>query len=128
MNKSPNLFSYDRYGRRLNVFGIRRSGRPSSWETTTIHRSPSGTQSGSPSTTSSLSPFPYSGPVPRDSSHARLQKEGRLLFDGRWWLHPKFRYNTATFVPQQLTPKELGEITVWANKEFYSAFDLLKVV
>jgi radical SAM superfamily enzyme YgiQ (UPF0313 family) len=59
-------------------------------------------------------------PYPGTDLYARLAAEGRLLFEGRWWLHPDFRYNTATFLPKQLSPRELADLTVWANREFYS--------
>lgn len=60
-------------------------------------------------------------PYPGTPFYSELQRAGRLLYGGTWWLDPEFRYNTATFVPKQMSPAELGEITVWANKEFYSA-------
>ena len=60
-------------------------------------------------------------PYPGTQLYAELQRSGRLLFGGTWWLHPEFRYNTSTFIPRQMTAQELGEITVWANKAFYSA-------
>lgn len=59
-------------------------------------------------------------PYPGTALYEELENAGRLLFGGKWWLHPNFRYNTATFLPRQMTPQELGEITVWANREFYS--------
>jgi radical SAM superfamily enzyme YgiQ (UPF0313 family) len=58
-------------------------------------------------------------PYPGTDVYARLAAEGRLLFGGQWWLHPDFRYNTATFLPKQLSPRELADLTVWANREFY---------
>ena len=41
--------------------------------------------------------------------YARLQSEGRLLYDGKWWLHPEYRFNHAAFVPRNMTPDELTE-------------------
>ena len=73
----------------------------------------------------SLAFFHILVPYPGTALYTRLQKEDRLLFDGKWWLHPEFRYNTATFVPRLFAPEELGRITVWANKEFYSARSIL---
>jgi radical SAM superfamily enzyme YgiQ (UPF0313 family) len=48
-------------------------------------------------------------PYPGTPLHARLQREGRLLWDGRWWLHPEYRFNHAAFVPRGMTPDELTE-------------------
>jgi hypothetical protein len=39
----------------------------------------------------------------------RLAAEGRLLYGGRWWLHPEYRFNHAAFVPRHMTPDELTE-------------------
>ena len=41
--------------------------------------------------------------------YARLEREGRLLYDGKWWLHPEYRFNHAAFVPKNMTPEELTE-------------------
>ncbi len=59
-------------------------------------------------------------PYPGTALYSDLAKAGRLLFGGRWWLHPDFHYNTATFVPRLLTPEQLGEAAVRANRQFYS--------
>ncbi len=64
-------------------------------------------------------------PYPGTPLYERFQSAGRLLYGGQWWVHPDFHYNTATFVPKQMTPAELGKITVWANREFYSARSIL---
>jgi radical SAM superfamily enzyme YgiQ (UPF0313 family) len=60
-------------------------------------------------------------PYPGTQLYKELQLAGRLLYGGTWWLDPSYRYNTATFVPKQMTPAQLGELGVRANKEFYSA-------
>lgn len=46
-------------------------------------------------------------PYPRTPLYARLAREGRLLWDGKWWLHPEYRFNHAAFVPKHFTPDEL---------------------
>jgi radical SAM superfamily enzyme YgiQ (UPF0313 family) len=46
-------------------------------------------------------------PYPATPLHARLEREGRLLWDGKWWLHPEYRFNHAAFVPAKMTPEEL---------------------
>lgn len=58
-------------------------------------------------------------PYPGTALHARLGSEGRLLFGGRWWLHPAYRYSAATFVPRRMAPDELSALCAWANREFY---------
>ena len=51
-------------------------------------------------------------PYPGTPLYARLLEEGRLLYDGRWWLHPDYRFNGAAFRPARMTADELTE-TAW---------------
>lgn len=46
-------------------------------------------------------------PYPSTPLYERLDAEGRLLYDGRWWLHPDYRFNHAAFVPATMTAAEL---------------------
>lgn len=46
-------------------------------------------------------------PYPGTPLFAQLAAEGRLLYDGRWWLHPDYRFNHAAFVPAQMSAAEL---------------------
>lgn len=46
-------------------------------------------------------------PYPNTPFYTRLQREGRLLYDGRWWLHPSYRFNHAAFTPRAMTPEQL---------------------
>jgi radical SAM superfamily enzyme YgiQ (UPF0313 family) len=48
-------------------------------------------------------------PYPGTPLYARLAAEGRLLFDGRWWLHPDYRFNHAAFRPARMTPDQLTD-------------------
>lgn len=48
-------------------------------------------------------------PYPGTPLYDRLEREGRLLWDGQWWLHPEYRYNHAAFVPANMSPDELTE-------------------
>jgi radical SAM superfamily enzyme YgiQ (UPF0313 family) len=48
-------------------------------------------------------------PYPGTPLYQRLQAENRLLYDGRWWLHPEYRFNHAAFVPRNMSPDELTE-------------------
>lgn len=48
-------------------------------------------------------------PYPNTPFYTRLQHEGRLLWDGKWWLHPEYRFNHAAFIPKNMTPDELTE-------------------
>ena len=46
-------------------------------------------------------------PYPATPLYDQLAADGRLLYDGRWWLHPDYRFNHAAFVPATMTPDEL---------------------
>jgi len=47
-----------------------------------------------------------------------LSREGRHLYDGKWWLHPQYRFNAASFVPKLMSPDRLTELCYEARKEF----------
>ncbi len=59
-------------------------------------------------------------PYPGTEIYNQFKKEDRLLYDGHWWNHPDYRYNQATFKPKLMSPEQLSEATVKANKDFYS--------
>ncbi|MFH1185014.1 MAG: radical SAM protein [Chloroflexota bacterium] len=59
-------------------------------------------------------------PYPSTSLYKRLEAEGRLLYDGRWWLHPDYRFNHAAFRPTQMTPDELTE-AAWECRQRWSS-------
>lgn len=48
-------------------------------------------------------------PYPNTPLYTRLEGEGRLLWDGQWWLHPEYRFNHAAFVPRGMSPDELTQ-------------------
>ena len=49
-------------------------------------------------------------PYPGTPLYDRLAREGRHLYDGQWWLHPKYRFNSASFIPARMTP----DVPSWA--------------
>lgn len=51
-------------------------------------------------------------PYPGTPLYSRLETENRLLWGGRWWVNPDYRFNHAAFKPKKMTPDELTE-TVW---------------
>jgi radical SAM superfamily enzyme YgiQ (UPF0313 family) len=57
-------------------------------------------------------------PYPNTPFYDRLKREGRLLYDGQWWLNPQYRFNAASYVPAQMTPDELTEVCHEARSEF----------
>ena len=67
-----------------------------------------------------LSFFHVLMPYPGTKIYEQFKTEGRLLYDQKWWNHPDYRYNHATFRPKLMTPEELTEATIKANKDFYN--------
>jgi radical SAM superfamily enzyme YgiQ (UPF0313 family) len=59
-------------------------------------------------------------PYPGTALYARLAEEGRLLYDGRWWLHPDYRFNHAAFRPARMTADELTEVG-WRCRQRWSS-------
>jgi radical SAM superfamily enzyme YgiQ (UPF0313 family) len=65
-------------------------------------------------------------PYPRTPLYESLRAEGRLLFDGKWWLHPDYRFNHAAFQPKQMSPDELTEACFQARRRFNSVGSILR--
>lgn len=59
-------------------------------------------------------------PYPRTPLYARLAEEGRLLYDGRWWLHPDYRFNHAAYRPARMSADQLTE-AAWAARRRWSS-------
>ena len=59
-------------------------------------------------------------PYPGTHFYDRLAAENRLLYDGKWWLHPDYRFNHAAFIPKNMTPDELTEAT-WRCRERWNS-------
>ncbi len=57
-------------------------------------------------------------PYPNTPLYDRLARENRHLYDGKWWLHPQYRFNAASFVPARMTPDELTDVCNEARREF----------
>jgi radical SAM superfamily enzyme YgiQ (UPF0313 family) len=71
--------------------------------------------------------FPFAAfnilvPYPGTPLYQRLAEEGRLLYDGKWWLHPEYRFNYAPFQPKNMTADELTE-ACWQCRSTYNRWD-----
>lgn len=64
-------------------------------------------------------------PYPNTPLYHNLQKEGRLLYEGKWWLHPEYRFNQAAFMPQNMTPDELTDACHAARQKINSLYSLM---
>lgn len=65
-------------------------------------------------------------PYPNTPLYQRLKAEGRLLYDGKWWLHPEYRFNYAAFQPKLMSPEELTEATYRARSSFNSFGSIIR--
>lgn len=57
-------------------------------------------------------------PYPGTPLYAQLKAEDRLLYDGKWWLHPEYRFNHAAFKPKNMTAQELTEVAFDVRSKF----------
>jgi radical SAM superfamily enzyme YgiQ (UPF0313 family) len=65
-------------------------------------------------------------PYPGTPLHERLGAEGRLLYDGKWWLHPDYRFNHAAFVPSRMSPDELTAAGLECRERWNRAGSILR--
>lgn len=65
-------------------------------------------------------------PYPGTPFYERLKAEGRLLYDGAWWLHPDYRFNHASFVPALMTPDALTATAFSIRKKWNSPLSITK--
>jgi radical SAM superfamily enzyme YgiQ (UPF0313 family) len=64
-------------------------------------------------------------PYPNTPLYRQLEQEKRLLYDGKWWLHPEYRFNEAAFIPKMMTPDELTDVCHLARTKFNSIPSIL---
>ena len=65
-------------------------------------------------------------PYPNTPLYEKMEREGRLLYDGKWWLHEDYRFNYASIVPKNMTADELTEISFDCRKRFNSLTSIVK--
>lgn len=59
-------------------------------------------------------------PYPNTPLYAKLEQEGRLLYQGNWWLHEDYRFNYAAILPKNMTPEELTAVSFDCRRRFNS--------
>lgn len=59
-------------------------------------------------------------PYPNTPLYAKMEQEGRLLYNGKWWLHEDYRFNYASIVPKNMTPEELTAVSFDCRRRFNS--------
>jgi len=65
-------------------------------------------------------------PYPNTPLYRRLQAQGRLLYDEKWWLHSDYQFNHAAFIPNRMTPEDLTAACFKARTEFNSVGSIVR--
>ncbi len=65
-------------------------------------------------------------PYPATPLYEKMKEEGRLLYDGRWWLHEDYRFNHASYLPKNMTPQQLTETSFGCRAQFNSKGSIFK--
>ncbi len=66
-----------------------------------------------------IAAFNHLTPFPGTPLYARLQREGRLLYE-KWWLDDRYSYNRIPFQPRGMSPEALQSNCLAARRKFYS--------
>lgn len=72
-----------------------------------------------------IAAFNHLTPFPGTPLYARLQAEGRLLYE-RWWLDDRYSYNRIPFQPRGMSPEILQQRCLAARRDFYSWPSILR--
>lgn len=123
MGKAPNLVNFDRYSRAVATL---RDHHLQTWAAFALGydydtiESILETCEWGISNRFTFAAFNVLMPYPSTPFYERLRAEGRLLYDGTWWLHPDYRFNNAAFRPARMTATELTEVA-WACRQRWSS-------
>jgi radical SAM superfamily enzyme YgiQ (UPF0313 family) len=66
-----------------------------------------------------IAAFNHLTPFPGTPLYARLQSEGRLLYEA-WWLDERYSYNRVPFRPEGMSAEEVEKGCLEARRAFYS--------
>ena len=119
--KSPNIGQFTNYEREIRV--LREHGMQT-WAAFTLgydndtYESIIATMDFALENRFTFAAFNILMPYPNTALYHKLEQQGRLLFDGKWWLHPEYRFNQAAFTPIKLSADKLTEACHEARKKF----------
>jgi radical SAM superfamily enzyme YgiQ (UPF0313 family) len=65
-------------------------------------------------------------PYPGTPLYARMEAEGRLLYDGKWWLHDDYRFGMPGFRPRNCSPDELAQACLDARRRHSSVSSIFR--
>jgi radical SAM superfamily enzyme YgiQ (UPF0313 family) len=123
MRKGTNLTGFDRYASAVEVI---RSHRLQTWAAFLLGydhetaESVRATCDWAIANKFAFAAFNILMPYPGTALYERLRAQGRLLYDGKWWLHPEYRFNHAAFTPARMTADQLTE-AAWACRQRWSS-------
>jgi radical SAM superfamily enzyme YgiQ (UPF0313 family) len=129
MRKTPNLSGFDQYHAQLKV--IHNYGLPI-WATFTLGHefdtleTIERTLEFSMKHKFALADYNVLTPYPNTPLYHRLAREKRLLYGGKWWLHPDFRFGHAAFRPRNMSADELTQGCFDAYKKFYGLDSIIR--
>ncbi|KDR96620.1 Radical SAM superfamily enzyme YgiQ, UPF0313 family [Peptoclostridium litorale DSM 5388] len=129
MNKTPNLNLFDGYDRQLKIL---RDHGLQLWAAFTLGHdfdtldSIKRTLEFAVNNKFCFAAFNILMPYPQTPLYEKLKEENRLLYDGKWWLHPEYRFNYAAYEPKNMSADELTEACFEARKIFNSPASIIK--
>jgi len=121
MNKTPNIINFDGYERQIKA--IHRH-HMNIWAAFTL-----GHEFETPATIRAtyrfavrhafaFSAFNILTPYPSTPLYNTLAEQDRLLYNGKWWLHPDYCFNYAVFRPALMSPGRLTSLGWEARRRF----------
>lgn len=129
MNKSPNLGGFDHYRTAVRIL---RDHGLHCWAAFTLGHDHDNEDSIRQTLDFALehrfafAAFNILMPYPGTPLYRDLAGQGRLLHNGKWWLHPQYRFNHAAFRPAGMTPDALTDACHAARTEFNSIAGILR--
>ena len=123
LNKKTNLYEFDEYKQAIEIL---RKYNFQTWASFMLGsdqdtiESIKGTVEFAIRSKFTLAFFHLLSPYPSTKIYEQFKSENRLLYDEKWWLHRDYKYNKAAFIPNHMTPDELSQAVVWANRHFYN--------
>ena len=119
--KSPNIGQFTNYQREIQV--LREYGMQT-WAAFTLgydhdtYESIMATMEFALKNRFTFAAFNILMPYPNTPLYRKLEQQCRLLFDGKWWLHPEYRFNQAAYTPVEMSADQLTEACHEARKRF----------
>jgi radical SAM superfamily enzyme YgiQ (UPF0313 family) len=129
MRKGQNLAGFDRYAQAIQTLRERRLQTWAAFLLGYDHDTPesiAATGEWAIDNRFTFAAFNVLMPYPSTPLYARLAAEGRLLYDGRWWTHPDYRFNHAAFRPARMTSDQLTEAAWACRRRFNSPVSIVR--